>query len=694
MDKLIKKGFNQKDIVSFGNMFLLGNGRYGYRGTLEEYRKDEMVGLNMLGVYDRYKDKWRESVNLVNPFYILASSNKEFSLLKETPVSHEVTLDIENGLFNRLTKFDEVEIKSERFVSQAEKDVLAERFILKANKGLNINVTFGMDLDIFEINGPHFKDKKCNREGQVIDFIGTTNEGKNLGISAKYSLSKGKITEFNEDSIFGYKLNAELKKGEELVIEIVAQVNGKDHLNLEFDKLLDAHKKAFSKLWDDARVELIGDKIAQFELDYSIYHLLILEDNSSFASVPARGLSGQTYKGAIFWDTEMFIMPFYCLTNPSFARNTLIYRINTLNGAKQKARKYGFDGAFYAWESQEDGVEQCSDYNVTDPNTNKPIRTYFADKQIHISGDVAFAFQRYIENTGDESILKDGGYEVIYECIKFYLSFMKKNGKYHFYDVLGPDEYHERVNDNAFTNMLVNNILLLGIKYFDKYIDTVKEQTITKEKMIDVANNLFIPQPNEEGIIEQFDGYSKLEDILPNEVIKRKKNPKEYMGGEKGVASKTKVIKQADVLAELVMLNHDYDLEILKKNFEYYYKFTEHGSSLSAPIYSLAASKLGKMDEAYELFRKSSGIDLGTNQKMYAGGIYIGGTHPASNAGAYLSAILGFAGLKVNEEGFTFSENLPPSIEQMKFKFFNKGKQYLVDVTRNNVNIKEVTSND
>ena len=694
MDKLIKKGFNQKDIVSYGNMFLLGNGRYGYRGTLEEYRKDEMVGLNMLGVYDRYEDKWRESINLVNPFYILAKGEKEFSLIKEKALNHEITLDIECGIFTRETSFEEVEIRSERFVSSSQKDLLAERYVLKANKETNLNICFGMDLDIFEINGPHFKEKQCNRNENVLSFVGTTNEGKNVGISSKYSINKGKITAFSNDFIEGYNAEVTLEKDEEVVIEIIAQVNGGDLLNNKFENLLQSHVEAFKKLWDNARVELVGDQQAQFELDYSVYHLLILQDNSSFASVPARGLSGQTYKGAIFWDTEMFIMPFYCLTNPVFARNTLVYRINTLNGAKQKAKKYGFEGAFYAWESQEDGTEQCSDYNVTDPITNKPIRTYFADKQIHISGDVALAFLRYIEATGDESILNDGGYEVIYECIKFYLSYMTKNEKYHFNDVLGPDEYHERVNDNAYTNMLVKNILELGVRYFDKYSSILKEKTITKEHMVDALNNLYIQEPNKDGIIEQFNGYFGLEDILPCEVIKRKRNEKDYMGGEHGVATKTKVIKQADVLAELILLDHNYGLDILRKNFEYYYKFTEHGSSLSAPIYSLAASRLGQTSDAYCLFRKSSGIDLGTDQKLFAGGIYIGGTHPASNAGAYLCSILGFAGLQLKDGKVTFTPHLPESIKEIKFKFFHKGKQYLANINNNKTNVKEVTLND
>ena len=695
MKKLTKQGFNYQDVVSFGNMFLLANGRYGYRGTLEEFRKKEMTGLNMLGVYDKYQDKWRESVNLPNPFYILISGDKEYSLLTQKAINHEISLDIETGVFLRNTEFDDLVIVSKRFVSSDKKNILGCQYKVKAKKDISINLKMGLDLDIYEINGPHFTDKKCQINQDIVSFNGVTNEGKNLQIAGKYNVSKGSKATYIKDDIFGFNEDIRLVKDEEVVIEIIAQIGGIDLLNNRFDDLYESHINSFKKMWNNARVKLIGDEEAQFELDYSIYHLLILQDDNSVASVPARGLSGQTYKGAIFWDTEMFMLPFYAFTNPTFARNIIQYRINTLPGAKKKAKKYGYEGAFFAWESQDDGLEQCSDYNVTDPITNEPIRTYFADKQIHISADVALAVIRYVCASNDFSILKEGGYDLIYEAIKFYLSYMVKTDKYHLNDVLGPDEYHERVNDNAYTNMIVKNILEYAIHYYDQYIDTVKEKTFDKAKMQEVLSNLYIQEPNKDGVIEQFTGYFKLEDTLPHIVKSRKKNEKEYMGGAQGVATPTRVIKQADVLAELMMLNHPYGLDILKKNYDFYSKYTEHGSSLSSSMYCLAASKIGYLDDAYKLFRKSSGIDLGTDQKMYAGGIYIGGTHPASNAGAYLSVVLGFSGLNIDENGLILKPHLPPSIKGITYKIIFRNKQYQIEVFENNTyNIKEVNNHD
>lgn len=694
--KLVKQGFKKENIVSYGNMFLLANGRYGYRGTLEEYRKSEMTSLNVLGLYDKYLDKWRESVNLPNPFFVLVKgNNKTYSLLESEPVKHEVSLDITDGVFTRETIYEDILISSTRFVSSKDKNILGTRYLIKGIKETELKINLGLDLDIYEINGPHYKEKDTKYEDGLIIFKGTTNEGKEVRSYTKINSNKALKTTNLVNDIFGYEINSLIHKNEIIQIDIIHEIKEKEHINDGFDKLIERHIKAFNALWDNAYIEIIGDKEANFELQYSIYHLLILEDNTSYHSVPARGLSGETYKGAIFWDTEMFMMPFYAFTNPRFARNTLVYRIKTLSGAKQKAEKYGYKGAFYAWESQDDGREQCSDYNVTDPITNKPIRTYFADKQIHISGDIALAIMRYVCLTNDKSILYEGGYEVIYEVIKFYDSYLTKKDRYHLNDVMGPDEYHERVNDNAYTNLLFKNVLEGAINYYDDFIFTVKDRTLNKEDLNDILAKLYIVEPNKEGLIEQFEGYFSLEDVTLNEVKARKSNEKDYMGGENGVAGKTRVIKQADVLSLLIFLEHSYDLDILRKNYEFYYPYTEHGSSLSASIYSLAASKLNKLEDAYNLFRKSSGIDLGTDQKMYAGGIYIGGTHPASNAGAYLSVLLGFIGLWINKDGFSVKPNLPPSIEGIKAKFIYKNKQYLVDVKKDNsYTLREVKEND
>ena len=181
--------------------------------------------------------------------------------------------------------------------------------------------------------------------------------------------------------------------------------------------------------------------------------------NGSANSIPARALSGQVYKGAIFWDTEMFMFPFFLHTCPEKAVELMRYRIKTLDGARRKAKTEGagYRGAFYAWESQETGDDACTYFNIGDPFTKRDLRTHFRDKQVHISGDVAIAMWEYFKVTGDDSLLLEGGAEVILECARFYYSyayFKKDKNRYEILDVVGPDEYHERVNNNAFTSMV------------------------------------------------------------------------------------------------------------------------------------------------------------------------------------------------------------------------------------------------
>ena len=691
---LVKTGFNKDDIVSFGNMFLLANGRYGYRGTLEEYTKDEMVALNVLGFYDQYKDKWRESINLPNPLFFKTSfNNEEQSVLTNKPLDHKVTLNIFDATFIRETEFDKVYIYSTRFLSSIHKDLLVHKYVVKSKEDGQISIRFNVDLDNYDINGPHYKNKKLDLINDIFIFEGTTNENKRVHTYTKY-ISNEKIR-IDKNTCFIEKTS---QKGDEICIFTYSLINQEDknrvdELNdlvaLGYDQLLSIHQESFNKKWDVTRV-LISDKEAQFELDYSLYHLLILEDQKSYHSIPARGLSGQTYKGAIFWDTEAFILPFFCLTNPAFARNLLIYRINTLKGAKQKAQSFGYEGAFYAWESQEDGIERCSKYNVTDPITNEPIRTYFDEKQIHISGDIAIAFNRYVYITDDYQILYDGGYEVIYECAKFYMSRATfRNNQYHYDDVIGPDEYHERVNDNAFTNFIAYRTIQLAIQYY-QYGELINNR-ISIEELKAFIDKIYLPKPNKQGIIEQFDGYFSLENKYPHEVKALRRNDKEYLGS---LAIKTKTIKQADVVSLLVMLPEYGYSEYAKDNYDYYLPFTEHGSSLSSSMYSILGSHIGEIQYAYELFRKSASIDLGTDQKMYAGGIYIGGTHPASNAGAYISIIFGFVGLTFDKNRFLINPHLPKQIEQLEFKLFFKKKLYKVNVYKNDYKITEVTNND
>ena len=546
MYKLSKKGFDKDNIVSYGNMFLIGNGHLGYRGTLEEFSKDEMVGLNVLGFYDKYQNKWRESLNIPNPFFaVLYNDNKSFSILNNKENEHIISLDIKHAIFKRTTKFEELEIKSERFISQSEDNLICFKYQIKCKKDIDLKMDMGCDLNIYEINGPHFPLKEINESNNLITFKGKTNERKYIYETNQYIFpSNVKINHFNNGI---YNLNIKGQKGKTYTFYCFSSIDEykiqkhKKYNIKDYKELLNKHKEIFDKKWNNSDVEIIGNKKAQFAIRYSIYHLLILGNKKYQTSIPARGVSGQTYKGAIFWDTEIFLLPFFTLTDINVAKQLLKYRIKTLKGALRKAKLCGYSGAFYAWESQEKGQEGCSKYNVSDPITNKPVRTYFGEKQIHISADIAYGLINYTNISGDESLLLEGGLEMMVEICNFYISYATfENGKYHLNDVIGPDEYHERVDDNAFTNYMVYHVIQMCVLYMNKYHKY--EELVGK--FIYFANNLHLPKVNENNLIEQFKDYFKKEDVYVDEVRKRIRHPQEYWGTKNGVAYNTRVIKQ------------------------------------------------------------------------------------------------------------------------------------------------------
>ena len=207
ISKLEKTGFEKENIINYGNMFLVGNGHLGYRGTYEEYSKDEMVSLNVVGVYDRYKKLWRESINMPNPFMVTVSSDdKSFSILDNEPVYNYQSLDLEHALFYRKTAYKEITIESERFIPFLDQNLILFKYSITANQDLNLNIKLGTDDNIYEINGPHFRSKKFLHRGKKIEFRGKTNELKNVSEINQYLFNSKEIEYYNGLFLFDIDL--------------------------------------------------------------------------------------------------------------------------------------------------------------------------------------------------------------------------------------------------------------------------------------------------------------------------------------------------------------------------------------------------------------------------------------------------------------------------------------------------------
>ena len=724
---------DKESIMRNGNVYQIANGYMGYRGTLDEFGPGELVGITLAGIFDRVGDAWREPVNAPNGgFTKVTLDGDEISVLSTTIRKHIQSLNLENAVFERETDYESqgkiLRIKSTRFLSADRHNLGIIKFSLTVDKAAKIKISTGIDYNVWDLNGPHLLNLTPEKKNGILLVHSITSEtSKQVAVAEAVDLNFGKEThETNGNkNLRVIKLDAERGKTYTFYKyfavytdndPIKASVNDdalssvKETKALGYETCLNNHNIQWAKKWEYCDVKIDGDDEAQKALRYSIFQLLIVAPvNDSANSIPARALSGQVYKGAIFWDTEMFMFPFFLCTYPEKAVELMRYRIKTLGGARRKAKTegVGYRGAYYAWESQESGDDACTYFNIGDPFTKRDLRTHFRDKQIHISGDVAIAMWEYFKVTGDDSLLLEGGAEVILECARFYYSyayFKKDKNRYEILDVIGPDEYHERVNNNAFTSMVVKatfeianaTVNYLKQKHPDELNVLLKKIEISNElsSFVEAAELLYVPQPDEKtGVIEQFDAYFKLKDITVEELKAKMTHPNEYLGAGQGLAVPTKIIKQADVIMMLNLFKDRYSKEIKKANWEYYEPRTEHGSSLSACAYAMVAADIGKLDWAYNYFLKTAKIDIEAKYKVYVGTIFMGGSHPAANGGAWMTAVFGFGGVKAGEEHVAISPQLYKKWRNLQFNIIYKGDRFNIKITKKDVAIIADVSN-
>jgi nigerose phosphorylase len=720
--------FTPKDVDRQGNKLLTGNGYIGYRGTLEEFTKEQKTATIVSGLYDKVGDQWREPVNLPNGCFVqVVYKGEMLHALASNVVKHTQSLNMQNAIHERETIFEtfdkiRITIRSRRFVSLSRRHLICMEYSIRADHECIVDIQTGIEGNVWDINGPHLSNLCSIEKGNVISICAVTHENAvRVTVSECIEFAREKHPRGERRIADHSKVIRELKgvpvQDGFTIYKFISHCTGlesKDPLGdsyrmcqqaaeIGFDSLLAEHATLWSERWAECDIQIQGDSAAQQALRFSMYHLLsIVPAHTATASIPARGMSGQMYKGAIFWDTEIFMLPFFTHVFPALARNLLLYRYHTLEGARRKAKEHGYRGAFYAWESQDTGDDACTLFNVTDVFTNRPMRTYFRDKQVHISADVVYAFWKYFKSTGDASIWRDGGAEVVFECARFFLSYTYFNPdkrRYEILDVTGPDEYHERVHNNAFTNRLVAHtfdvclLVAAGLResFPEKYFELM--QTLDFERdlalIFEMAQALYQPDSVSPGtLIPQFDGYLTLENVSLKTLLQRKLHPHEYLGGGNGLATTTQIIKQADVVLALYLFNEKYSTATKSINWEYYESRTEHGSSLSACSYSLIAAQIGKVDWAYKYFMKTATIDLTGEGKEYVGTLYIGGTHPAGNGGAWMSAVFGLCGIHISDDGISVHPRLPAHWKEVRLSLLFRGQKLRFTLAHGSVAIE------
>ncbi|MBX9460637.1 MAG: hypothetical protein KL785_05610 [Brevundimonas sp.] len=420
--------------------------------------------------------------------------------------------------------------------------------------------------------------------------------------------------------------------------------------------VMEQHETAWANRWSCSDVEVEGDAAAQKAIRFAVYHLnSAANPDDPRVSIGARGLTGADYRGHVFWDTEIFLLPFYILTWPEAARSLLMYRFHTLDGARAKAAERGWRGAFYAWESTDTGLEATPEQAVGPDRQIIDILT--GAQEQHISADVAYAVWQYWQATGDDEFLVAAGAEILLETGRFWASRAQPeaDGLHHIRGVIGPDEYHEAIDDNAFTNVMARwNIrralevaAMLGERWPAEWTILCRRLDLDEADLghwTGVAETMATGLDPDTGLFEQFTGYFDLEDVDLSAYAGRSVPMDVVLGRER--TQRSQVIKQADVVALLALLPEEFAGETGATNFRYYEPRCGHGSSLSTAMHGLVAARLGDVEMALDYFHRTAAIDLADTKVAIGGGIHI-----AAQGGLWLMTVFGFAGLSLRSDG-------------------------------------------
>ncbi|WP_461862953.1 glycoside hydrolase family 65 protein [Thermococcus sp.] len=698
--------YSPEDEAFYGTLLTLGNGYLGIRGEIE--LEPSLYGTTIAGVYDYAPYFYREIVNAPRVIGIQIFLNGE-------PVGigtgglrkYERELDIEDGILRtdvevELQQGGVLGYESLRMVHGRRKSLVVLRFKVKPGRSGTLTVISPIKTDTMnplyreEVMAKHYRVRKYSILEDAVYAEAETIDGRyRIGIASSLvtGLEHERFAFKNTDGV-AEVLTLDVEAGKEYefvkyaVVESVpaedleerALRNLREAKTAGFEALYREHRDYWKELWEVAGVRIEGDEEAEKGLLFSLFHLMQCMPIDSRISLTARGIHGFGYRGHVFWDTEIYALPFFMAVFPEKAREMLIYRYNNLDAARENARANGYNGAQFPWESADDGREATPSAIPVDIRGEKIMRIYTGEEEHHITADIAYAVELYHKFTGDSEFMSRYGLEIIFETARFWASRVKyEEGKgYVIKRVIGPDEYHEHVNNSFFTNLMARYNLLLAARYFELSRENEEWGHIAAklgitgeevEKWKEIAESIYIPR-QENGVWEEFEGYFELldytvdpyglgEERLPPEI-------RENIG-------KTRLVKQADVVALQYLLKEQFNMEDIRKNFDYYLPRTTHASSLSMPAYAITASWLGYMDIAYDYFMKCAYIDL---HNLY--GNTRDGFHLATAGGVWQILFRGFCGVDIKDDTLEIRPNLPPEWKEVELRFRFRGN--LVDL--------------
>jgi trehalose/maltose hydrolase-like predicted phosphorylase len=443
-----------------------------------------------------------------------------------------------------------------------------------------------------------------------------------------------------------------------------------------FEVLLRAHRRRWIDRWNAADVVIEGDLELQRAVRFNLFHLMANVGDRGEAAVGARGLTGRGYRGHVFWDADVFVLPFLAATHPPAARAMLEYRVRRLPNAARNAKEHGWEGARFPWESALDGIDVTPKSATDRTGARVAIRT--GDLEEHVVADVAWAAARYIDWSGDRAFEDGSGRAMLIETARYWASRVEfdDQGRAHILHVIGPDEYHEAVDDNAFTNVMARWNLRRAADAADGGVSSAERQ-----RWLNAADALIDGYDETSGLYEQFRGFFDLDPILIANLAPRRPVAADLLLGVDRVRS-SQVIKQADVL----MLHHLVPNETapgsLAANLAFYEPRTAHGSSLSPGIHASLLARAGRLDEAVAALQVASRIDLDDLTGTTASGL-----HMASMGTVWQALAYGFGGVSAASDGLHLDPKLPSQWQRLELNLRYRSASVRVGIEHDTIDL-------
>ncbi len=729
---VIEEGFDTANHQASESIFSIGNGKMGQRANFEEkYSGPSLQGSYVAGVY--YPDKtrvgwWKNGypeyfakvLNSPNWIGINVHIDKEEVDLNKCKVENFVrTLNMKEGYLQR--EFDatldgnkKIHVKAQRFVSMADTENGAIRYeVTPLNFTGKVSFTPYIDGDI-ENEDSNYDEKFWNildvnaSEGAAYLESQTKKSDFRCGFAMRYHATlNGKPIAAKPEVIqlakwVGNRIEFDVKQGETACLEkfvgVTSSLNyATDALRSNavelaayahhkgFDQLFADHKQKWADKWVHSDIKIKGDVEAQQGIRFNIFHLnQTYTGEDERLNVGPKGFTGEKYGGTTYWDTEAYCIPFFLMTSPSkVTRQLLIYRYKHLQKAIENAQKLGFkDGAALYPMVTANGEECHNEWEIT-------------FMEIHRNGAMAFAIHNYIRHTGDEKYLEEYGLEVLVAISRFWsqrITFSEAKNQFVMLGVTGPNEYENNINNNWYTNKMA----VWCMKYTMESLDFVKESNLARYKELvskmnfksgeetlrwkDIVANMHFPYNQELDVIMQQDGFMDKEQLMATDLDPKQRPINQHWSWDRILRSN--FIKQADTLQGMYVFEDEFSLEEIERNFNFYEPRTVHESSLSPCVHSILATKIGRVEKAYEMYLRTSRLDLDDyNAEVHEG------LHITSMAGTWMSIVEGFGGKRAYDQKLYLSPQIPVQWQEYAFRIAFNGNDLEVRVTAKEVEI-------